>query len=471
MSHDYSVVVPIASAREEADAREHHQASSEAGSFLDNLPMNRRHWTIFSVCAIAFMFDSLDFQVLGLVAPMLSKEWSLSPQALGVIFSATAFGMLVGTYLFGTLSDRIGRRAAFQLTVAIFAFASGACAFAQDATQLTVLRFLTGLGIGGFVPVDTAVMSEFMPSRRRGRMMALWAIFFPVGGLLAAWLASLIIPDLGWRAMFMIGVVPAVMVLVVRLVIPESPRFLLAKGRLAEARESIRWVAMGNIPDSLAVASPKPNKQQAHFSVFELFSPQYRQRTALLWGIWFFWSFSYFGIILWLPTLLAKYRGIPPGQVFMFIVGFMLAGIVGRIVVATLVDRVGRKPILVVCGVGAGALMLLFGQQTTLTGLMVFGYATAFFHDGGLSAIAPYTPELYPTRARATGVGWANGSGRIASILSPIVVGFLVVSGVEAVFTAFAAAYALCAVVMLVAGVETKGMYLEAAALETAEAP
>lgn len=465
MNRGYSTAVPLTQG--ELPPRSHSEASSDLGTFLDDLPMNRRHWTVFFVCSIAFMFDSLDFQVLGLIAPLLSREWGLQPQTLGVLFSATAFGMLAGTYAFGTLSDRIGRRAAFQLTVAIFAIASGACAFAQDATQLAILRFLTGLGIGGFVPVDTAVMSEYMPAKRRGRMMGLWAIFFPVGGLVAAWLASLIIPSLGWRAMFLIGVVPAVMVLVVRFVIPETPRFLLARGRLNEARESIRWIAMGAIPPSLSGSIPRsPEQGKPNFSVMELFAPQYRRRTLLAWGIWFFWSFSYFGIILWLPTLLIKYKGIPPAQVFAFIVGFMVSGIAGRVVVAMIVDQMGRKPVLVACGIFAGVFMLLFGQQTTLTGLMIFGYATAFFHDGGLGAIAPYTPELYPTRARATGVGWANGAGRIASILSPIAVGYLVVSGEQLVFAVFAASYALCAVVMLAIGVETKGLGLEEAALE-----
>lgn len=402
---------------------------------------------------------------------MLRKEWGLQPQALGVLFSATAFGMLVGTYVFGTLSDRIGRRAAFQITVAIFAFASGACAFAQDATQLAILRFLTGLGIGGFVPVDTAVMSEYMPAKKRGRMMGLWAIFFPIGGLVAAWLASLIIPTLGWRAMFLIGVLPAIMILVVRFVIPESPRFLIGRGRLDEAREAMRWIAMGAIPPSVGVSTPSTDIQvKSNFSIAELFSPRYRRRTILAWGLWFFWSFSYFGIILWLPTLLVQYKGISQGNVFTFIVGFMVSGILGRFVVAMVVDRVGRKPALVVCGIFAGAFMLLFGQQSTLTGLMIFGYATAFFHDGGLGAIAPYTPELYPTHARATGVGWANGAGRIASIISPIAVGYLVVvDGVQSVFLVFAASYTLCALIMLAIGVETKGLSLDEAALDASK--
>ncbi|MES1979795.1 MAG: MFS transporter [Pseudomonadota bacterium] len=444
-----------------------HLSSRDLGALLDGLPLNKRHWTVFIVCAIAFMFDSLDFQVLALIAPSLAKEWGLKPQVLGYLFSATAFGMLLGTYTFGILSDRFGRRPAFQITIAIFALSSGACAFAQDPTQLAILRFLTGIGIGGFIPVDTAVMSEYMPTKKRGRMIGLMAIFFPVGGLAAAWLASLIIPTWGWRALFLVGVIPAIMILVVRYAIPETPRFLISRGKLDQARKSIGWIAMGSLQQQLSgtiIASLE--KPSAHFSVLELFRAPYLQRTILTWAIWFFWSFSYFGIILWMPTLLVQFKGVSPVQVFGFIAGFMISGIAGRIVVAMVVDQIGRKPILIGCGFFAAIFMLMFGQQTTFTGLLIFGYLTAFFHDGGFGAIAPYTPELYPTRARATGVGWANGAGRIASILSPIAVGYLVSGGLQMVFLSFAASYALCAVVMLLIGVETKGLGLEEAALE-----
>lgn len=460
MNREYSAAVPLT--QEESPPRSHLEASSDLGTFLDDLPMNRRHWTVFLVCAVALMFDSLDFQVMGLVAPLLVKEWGIQSQLLGVVFSATVAGMLVGTYAFSTISDRIGRRPAFQITVALFALASFACGFAQDVTQLAVLRFLTGLGIGGFIPVDTAVMTEYMPAKSRGRMIGLLAILFPVGGLVAAWLGSVIIPELGWRPMFLLGVIPAVMILAIRILIPETPRFLLARGRLEEARESIRWIAAGTpFPASLDSQPKSGNLASSSFSILELFSSQYRQRTIVAWSVYFFWCFSYYGIILWLPTLLVKYQGFSLAQVFPFMVGFMVAGIAGRVAVAAIIDRVGRKPILVICGIAAGTFMLIFGQQTGLAGLMVFGYATAFFHDGGFGVMVPYVAELYPTRGRATGIGWAAGAGRIAAILSPLLTGYLVAVDLNWVFLSFAIGYVLCAIVMFSAGTETKGIALE----------
>lgn len=450
-----------------------------SGAYLDSLPMNRRHWMIFALCAAGFVFDALDFQIMALVAPAMAKQWNVRPTEMGYVLSATAVGMLLGSYLFGMISDRIGRRLSFQATIAIFAAFCGLSAFAQNIEQLAILRFLTGIGIGGLVPVDTAMMTEFMPKKNRGRLMALWAMFFPIGGLLAAFTARWVVPEFGWQGLFLVGVSPAILVLFVRRLIPESPRYLLERGRTAEATQGIQWLSLGHLPEELSNA-PKSGAQALRerspvevptASARLLFSPEYRRRTTMLWLVWFGWSFSYFGILLWLPSLLVDHRGFKPAEVFGFIVGFMLAGVSGRIFVSLFIDGLGRKPTLALCGAGATCMAIVFGHQTDAMSLAIWGYALAFFHDGGLSVIAPYTPELYPTRARATGVGYANGCGRIASIVSPIVVGYLTPMGLSTVFIVLSSGYAITVVVVLLFGIETKGLQLEDAALELPVAP
>ena len=437
------------------------------GAFLDELTLNRRHWIIFSVCSAGFLLDAADFQIMALVAPSIAREWGLDSKALGFVLSATAVGMLLGSYLFGIVADRIGRRIGFQLTIAIVAAFSGLCAFAQDPTQLAVLRFLTGLGIGGFVPIDTAMISEFMPARKRGRMLALWAMFFPVGAFAAAGAASLVMPAFGWRGLFIVGVVPAVMVLVVRMLIPESPRFLLNRGRTELARRSIEWIAMGqSIPEAAPVPVAKPTSAVPRMTVGDLFNRKYRSRTIMLWIVWFGWSFGYFGVYLWLPSLLVQHRGVPGARIFTFIMGFMLAGMLGKFVVSLIIDQFGRRKTIALFGICSAAMLFLFGHQTSYEQLILFGYVYAFFHEGGLGAIAPYTPELYPTHARATGVGWANGAGRIASIVAPIVVGFVVPHGLDWVFATLAVGFLVAGATVFVFGIETKGLVLEIAALE-----
>ena len=169
---------------------------------------------------------------------------------------------------------------------------------------------------------------------------------------------------------------------------------------------------------------------------------------------------------MWLPALLTGYKGISGAQVYPFIVGYMGSGIAGRIVVSLLIDRIGRKPLIAIYAICAACGLLIFGQQNTLHMLMLYGYITAFFHDGCFSAIIPYTPELYPTRMRATGVGWASGAGRIAAIIAPIAIGFMVTANVYSVFILLAVNSFAAGIVVLAMGIETKGMVLEDASLE-----
>ncbi len=438
------------------------------GAFLDQLPLNSRHWTIFAVCAVTFAFDFMDFQIMALVAPSISKEWHLSPQTLGLVLSATAVGMLLGSYGFGMFSDGIGRRLGFQITVGIFAAFSGLCALARSVMQLALLRFCTGLGIGGFVPIETALLCEYMPARRRGQMLALWALFFPVGGLLAAAAGMWIVPNFGWQALFLLGSLPAVMIFVVGLLIPESPRYLLQKHRVKEARVSISWIAKGQpLPTpEVAAASDITSGAKTQSSFLTLFAGEYRARTLMITLVWFFWSFSFFGVLLWLPTLLVQLRGVPGTQVFSYIVGFQVAGIFGRILASFLIDRIGRVAVIFSYGIASMIALIVFGNQTAYADLIIYGYIFSFFSDGGLSAIAPYTPELYPTRARATGVGWATGAGRIASTLAPLAVGLLVPTGLRSVFLVLAGGYLLAAITVIIFRVETKTLFLEEAALE-----
>lgn len=442
----------------------------EYGRFLDSLALNNRHWIVFSVCAAAFAFDALDFQIMALAAPAIANEWLLRPQVMGLVLSSTGVGMLAGAYLFGTLGDRIGRRTSFQVTVSIFALFSGLCMFAANPLQLGILRFLAGVGIGGFIPIDTAMMSEYMPAGRRGRLMAWFALFFPIGGLIAALAARLIVPDLGWRALFAVGLTPAAVVFLTRLLIPESPRFLLARGRVTEALRSIEWIADGVPVPEFPHSNMKEITSESQASPLELFGARYRSRTSMLTGIWFFWAFSYFGLILWLPLILSRLK-MSGSDIFGFIIGFQLSGIAGRLAMSFIVDSWGRVKTFFLCSIGAALMALLFGLQTSHLGLLFAGYALAFFHDGGQSGIAAYAPELYPTRLRTTGVGWANGAARIAAFLAPVALGYLMPVGIWALFVLLAAGYLLAGVFIVAFRTETTGLSLEEAALESMSAP
>lgn len=444
-------------------------AIRQLGTYLDAQPFNRRHALVVGTCGVSFMFDAMDFQIMALVAPAIAKEWNLAPGALGFVLSATVVGMLAGSYLFGIVSDRLGRRFGFQATIALVTLFSAVCAFCENPAQLAIARFFVGLGIGGFTPVDSAVISEFLPARLRGRAISITFLFFSLGAFLAALLATFGMQDLGWRGLFMVGASPAILILFVRWLIPETPRFLLTHGRTEEARRAASWIAAGRPSPQLvaaeAAASHAPRAAgllgSAFAEVAELFSPAYRGRTITAWTIWAFYLFSYFGMLLWLPTLLTKYKGLPAGQVFPFVMGFLACGVAGRLFCSLFIDRFGRKAMIALAGGGAGVLAPVFGLQEGLMGLMAAGYAYAFFQDMGASAVTPLAPELYPTRLRATGAGWAAGAGRLAAIFAPIAVGFVVETSVLAVFVILATGLLGAATTALVFGRETKGLRLE----------
>jgi len=413
--------------------------------------LNGRHWFVFAVCAIGFFFDSMDLQIMSLVAPQLLRDWTLSPQQIGLITSSGMVGMLIGSVLFGVFSDRIGRRPGFQLTVAVFACFSVLGALAQDPAQLMVCRVLAGLGIGGFVPIDTALLTEFVPARWRGRLIALWAIAFPAGGLAAAGLVPLVLPAFGWRGAFLLGFAPVLLIPVVRRWLPETPRFLLSAGKVEQARRSVDWISAGAEVVVEEDDAPAPSPAAG------LFAPAQRRGTLLASLLWFGWSFAYFGVILWLPTLLVLMR-VPLAEVFLYTLGFQLAAIAGRVVTLLFADRVSRPALIVVTGLCAAAAMLVFGAQHAMVWLVITGYTLSFFQDGGFSGIVPYTPELFPTRLRATGVGAANGAGRLASMIAPLVIGMLVQAGsTYPVFIVFAGCYlgAVAVIVLLGNGTRT----------------
>lgn len=440
------------------------QQREELQATLDSMPLNRRHWLVFGFCASGMVFDSIDLQLMSFAAPHLLEEWALPPEQLGIVISAAVVGMMVGTYVFGALADRIGRRTVFQITIGIFSIFTGLAALTVTVGQLALTRLLAGFGIGGSIPVDAIVLSEFMPNRPRGRMMALWAISFSVGGLLAPVLASLILPHFGWRGLFAIGAAPALIIFFVRWMIPETPAFLLMRGRTIEARQAVSWLAGTKVeprdrfPPPTQAARLNPEGIENRSSVLDLFGPELRGKTVLSWLVWFGWGFSYFGLILWLPTLLGRYHGVPQNDVFMFMIGFAVAGICGRIATLFLVDSWGRRPVIILCSTGGFLAMAMFAQQDAYAMLIVWGCITALFLDGGYSAIVPYIPELYPTRSRGNGVGAAQGVGRIASAIAPIVVGYIVgPAGVSAVVLFLAAGTVVTALAMLFLGKETRG--------------
>lgn len=436
---------------------------------LDRVPVTRFHWKLLLLCGLGWMFDAMDILLVGSVVAAVSRAWGLDAATAGWISSANLLGMLVGASLAGTLSDRVGRKAVFQATLLVYSVFTGLSALAFSAASLMAVRFVAGIGLGGELPVASTLLSEFAPARRRGAMVVLLESFWAYGSVLAALIGYLVIPRLGWQAAFLIGALPAFYVFVLRREMPESPRFLAAQGRWEEAEAVVRSVeeqaGLSPSPDAPAPALREAAAPTAT-SVAELWSPPHRRRTIVLWSMWATMNFSYYGIFLWLPLQFLR-KGFTLDQSLLFNLIISVAQIPGYFAAAWLVERWGRKPTLVSFLVLCAAGSWFFGQVALeareVPLILWWGSVVSFFNLGAWGVVYTYTPELYPTRLRGTGAGWAAAFGRVFGILAPLSIGAqLALFGSDiTVFLVFTAVMLAGAAIVAALGEETRGRTLE----------
>ncbi|MEJ7842990.1 MAG: MFS transporter [Rubrobacter sp.] len=432
---------------------------------LDAGEVGRGHWRVTLLAGFGWMFDAMDVGLVSFVVVALAQDWGLSQGQVGVAISAGLFGMFVGAAASGTLADRYGRRAVLMGTLLVYALATGLTAFVWGYGALLVLRFVTGLGLGGELPVASTLVSEVAPAKSRGRMVVLLESFWAYGWILAALIGFLVIPEYGWRVAFLIGALPALYVLVLRRGLPESPRYLIQKGRHREAREAA--VQLGIDPGPGCGGSLEGVEAAGGGGLRALWSGAYARRTFMLWVLWFGMVFSYYGIFTWLPQILASSgRGIATS--FGFVLLITLAQVPGYFSAAYLVERWGRKGTLVVYLLGCAVAALVFGVRGLADGvsgteLVLWGSLVSFFNLGAWGVVYGYTPELYPTESRGSGTGWATGVGRIGGIAGPYLVGVMIEApglGVVAVFSMFAAVLVVIAADVWLLGEETRGRSL-----------
>lgn len=436
--------------------------SAELVGRLDRLPFSKWHRNLFTLCFVGVMFDACDFALFGMALPPVAREFGLNQAQAGLLATVGLVGAFLGALFWGTISDYIGRRTSFSATIGIFSIFTGLVATAGNVFSLSIYRFISNFELGGEVPVALTLTAEYSPSRIRGRMTGSMMAAFPLGLALAALLAYFIIPTYGWRTVFVIGVVPAVLLFVVRMVMPELVRYLISRGRLAEAEKTvaeIEAIASGGapLPSPVMVAA---GVEERGVTVFELLTPERRKRTILLWIVSFCFLWSSNGIIFMLPEILVQ-RGFQLKQIFVFLFVQAIAAFVGYTACGFLIDRFGRRPILFLYYFVGAFFHLWFAQAT---GIWIFFAiaAVGWVNPGVYGANGIYVSELYPTHLRATAVGWFFGVGRIGSFLAPTVVGFMLQYGLGAyVLHTFALTFLIASLAIWLVGVETKGRVLE----------
>lgn len=418
----------------------------DVAGFIDRQPVGGFQIKLLLTCAAVLFLDGFDTQAIGYVAPALAKEWGLSKAALGPVFSAGLFGLMIGALVFGPLADRIGRRKIIIFSTLAFGIGTLATAFIADVNTLLAIRFLTGLGLGGAMPNAIAMTSEFSPHRRRATMVMVMFCGFSIGAALGGLLAAALIPQFGWRSVFAVGgVAPLLLVPILALRLPESVRFLALTGR-APARVA---ELLGQIDRNAGFTSAtKFVVHEPHLTgmpVLHLFREGRTLPTLLLWVVFFMSLLDLYFLSNWLPTVLNDLGASVSSAA---LIGSMLqvGGVVGTFALGSIIDRFSFRALALVYFVAVFAVGAIgqLGHSVALVTMAIF--AAGFCVVGGQIAANGLAAGFYPTSVRATGVGWALGIGRVGSIVGPLVGGALLTAkwSTGEVFLAAATA-AMCA--------------------------
>ncbi|WP_206995472.1 MFS transporter [Trinickia mobilis] len=438
---------------------------------LERLPFTRYQKVIFAVVATAWLFDSIDLGIMTFILGSVKTEFGLDALHTGWVASSSFLGMLIGAAVAGVLGDRFGRKPVFQVSMIFWGAGSLACAFAPDMGWLMAFRVMLGFGMGMEFPIGLSIVSELLPTKNRGKYLGILEGFWPIGFIVSGVATYFLLPHIGWRGLFIALAIPAAFVFVVRRKVPESPRWLESRGRNADADQVIaaiesnvcRCLGHKSLPPIPAVMDGTASETEGGFS--QLWKGGYAKRTIMTWALWFFALLGYYGLTTWLGALLQEAGYAVTKSVFYTIV-ISLAGIPGFIFSSWLLEAWGRKGTCTVMLIGSAAFAYLYGRTATLhldvQYLIGVGLCMQFFFFGMWSVLYAYTPELYPTRIRATGTGLASSVGRFGSLLGPSIVGaVLPVAGPGGVFTLGASSFGAAALAVLVLGTETRGRSLE----------
>ncbi|RMX05681.1 MFS transporter [Corticibacter populi] len=380
--------------------------------------VGRFQYRLFVIFGIVWLADAMQVLSIGFSAPSIAATFGVSlPTALqtGTLFFV---GMMIGAFVFGRLADRIGRRPVLFMAIVIDAICGVASAFAPDFQWLLLLRFLTGVGVGGTLPVDYTMMAEFLPAARRGRWLVLLESFWAIGTILLAVLALLAVShgDEAWRIIFFATGLPALIGVVLRFYIPESPMYLNKTGKPAKARAVLQRVAKVNrSPNTIAALQPD---QMERTSLFALFGPEVRRRSLSLFLAWMLISMAYYGVFVYLPIKMAgEGFGFMRGQVFLIVLA--LVQLPGFALSAYGVEKWGRRPTLIGFLLLSAVGCMLYSLGTSPVVVIGSTMLLSFALLGTWGALYAFTPEVYPTGLRASGMGMAGAIARLGGLLAP----------------------------------------------------
>jgi AAHS family 4-hydroxybenzoate transporter-like MFS transporter len=394
-------------------------------AFIDGHPVSALQRLLLFLCFLVIAIDGFDTAIIGFIAPAVRAEWALSVGQLGPLFAAGLFGLMIGAFAIGPLADRHGRKTLLVASMIIFGAASLASSYSGGLTSLIACRFLTGLGLGGAMPMTITLASEFCPAARRSSLVTLMFCGFTLGSAMAGLIAARVLPAFGWRVLLVGGgVAPLALAPVLGALLPESVRFLVMQSK---SRERIAAV--------LRRIAPAANLRGVNFSgaapsqaspVTQLFSGGLVKGTLLLWLAFFMSLLVVYLLTNWMPTLLQQAAGASLADAARIGAMFQVGGTLGAILVGRLMDRFEPHRVLSACYLTGAAAIVLISLSAQTYGLMTLAvFAAGACISGGQVGGNALSAAFYPTAYRATGVAWANGIGRSGSIVGSLLGGVL----------------------------------------------
>lgn len=434
---------------------------------LERLPYCSWHVKMRLIICTAWFFDAFDSIAIAYVLPPLIGQWHLSPQQIGPLIGIGFAGQVLGAIAFGWIAERWGRRRSMLMTLLIFTLGSLACAATQSYAVLFWLRFVQGIGLGGEVPLMAAYVNEFAHAKGRGRFSLSVQVLFAIGLLVVALVSIYVVPHWGWRWMFIIGAVPALLAIPLRAILPESPRWLASQGRSEEADRAlthIEQIAASEGKTIPALPSDLPEVVEVRPRIADLFKDIYLGRTITVWLMWIGAYFVSYGITAWMPSLFRFVYHLSVEQSLLYGLITSAVGLCGSFSALYLIEAIGRKPMLILSLGGSCVPLLSFAFLPHLTAAETLTIATAgfLFLTMSLISLATYTAEIYPTHLRALGGGVASAWQRGASMVGTSVVGLVLpLWGINAVFVMFGLFALMGALVTLFFAIETRAQVLE----------
>ncbi|WP_427016600.1 MFS transporter [Pseudarthrobacter sp. P1] len=437
---------------------------------VQDLPWRWRvQGSIFLIGGLGFMFDAWDVTLNGFLIPLLSKEWHLDAGGAAWVGTSNLIGMAIGAFAWGSIADQIGRKKAFTLTLLVFSLFTVLGAAAPDYVWFYIFRFVAGFGLGGCIPVDYALVGEFTPRRHRGRVLTVMDAWWPIGASLCGLVSAALISATGnWRALMLVMVLPALLVFWVRRSVPESPLYLVRAGRPEEAAQVINSLirrtgaTVGGWRLPLVSEAPKLSLGKVTVQLAQLWRYNWRT-TAVAWSLFLTILLVYYGALTWMPAILVS-TGFGEAKAFMATAGMTGIGLVGVVLAALLVERVGRKWLLAITAPLSAASLVVFAlvldaPAAAQAWLLVFGLLIQV----AIPVLYTYVSELYPTELRGTGFGWASTISRVGAGLVPLIFGSLLwpVLGLPLTFALTGLLVVLAVIAMAVAAPETKGIRLD----------